>query len=370
MSVILANKLRPRKLSDLIGQPTVVTTLTNAAKNNCLHHAYLLCGSYGCGKSTVGKVLSAMVNCVNGPTPDPCGKCDHCIRIFENRHPDVLVIDAASGGKIEEIRNMRANAFYSPVSGANKKIFVIEEAHSLSSAGEEALLLILEEPPPHVMFIMTTTELYSMKKTILSRCQVHRFNKVYWTVMFEHLKNVSKIENIDIEEDALRICTKVSGGSVRSALQSLDTLVSFAGGSKIDAKMAENVLATVDTDVYCKLVNCIITESGKPNATEGYRIINKLVCSGVDAKMILGEIEEYFRCLLVVLTNKEAVELLQYSDSIKKNLIEQKTRFSIANVLKILSMFSGFHKSLEYGIGVESVLDQLLIKSIITCHQK
>lgn len=371
MSLILANKYRPRKLSDLIGQPAVVATLTNAIKNKNIHHAYLLQGNFGCGKSTSARILAAMVNCENGPTTDPCGKCDHCVKIFENRHPDVIALDAASGGKIDEVRTMKSNAYHRPISGCKKKIFIIEECHSLTTQGEEALLLLIEEPPEHVMFIMTTTELAQMRNTILSRCQVHKFSKVYWTVLFDHLKKIANAENLKIDDDSLRLCTKLANGSVRNALQYLDKLLAYSNsGDGITLGVAQDVLGVSDYEVYSRLVNCIIGDNGKPSTAEGYKIINDLICSGVDCNTILSEVEEYMRCLLVLLTNKSKIEFPQYSDATNKMMLEQKNRFSIQNVLKIMGIFPNAHKSLEYGISAESILDQLLIKSIIFCHSR
>ena len=365
---VLSIKYRPKKLSDVIGQTSVVTTLTHAVENNNIHHAYLFHGTRGTGKTTCSRILAAMINCVDGPTVSPCGKCDHCKAIFLGRHSDIIEMDAASNGKVDEIRELKKSAYLSPVSGARKKIYFIDEAHSVTPQGSEALLKITEEPPSHVIFILATTEYQKMKGTIISRCQNHFFQKVFWTQIVDHLYKIVKKEQIEIDDSAIKQCAVLANGSVRDALQNLNKLNDFAGGEKITIEMAQNVFGVVNEDIYYQLMSCIVGEDGKPSISKGYLLINKIFTSGIDVSQFLQGLEEHLRGLQIMLTAPKTDSLLALTEEEKKRLKVEAGRIDVVKMNKIDDQLKEVRKWLPYNISPEKLFDQWLMRSIINCH--
>ncbi|MFA6088614.1 MAG: DNA polymerase III subunit gamma/tau [Candidatus Woesearchaeota archaeon] len=365
-----ANKYRPRKLSDIIGQPNIVTTLSNAIEYNQLHHAYLFWGSKGTGKTSMARILAAMVNCVNGPTSNPCGICEQCKLIFSGHHSDVEEIDAASGGKIDEVRELKKNAYYAPVASARKKFYIIDECHSLSPAGAEGLLKLIEEPPPHLCFVLCTTELQKMTSTIISRCQSHGFQKIYWTQLVQRLNEVAKAENLNVDDQAIKLCAMLSGGSMRDALQYLNKLASYSGKETISAEMARNLFGVVNDDVYHRLVSSIIGDNGKPNPAEGYKIINDIFISGINIKTFLSGLDEHLRYLFIALTSPKTIERLVLTEEDKKRITIEASRFDIVKINQIMDYLSEIYRCLNYGINPERLLDQWFANSILFCHLK
>lgn len=363
-----ANKYRPHKLSDIIGQPSIVTTLSNAIEFNQLHHAYLFHGNLGCGKTSCSRILAAMVNCVKGPTVNPCGACDQCKLIFSGNHSDVEELDAASGGKIDEIRDLKKNAYYAPIANARKKFFIIDECHSLSGPGAEALLKVLEEPPSHVCFVLCTTELQKMTGTIISRCQSHGFQKVYWTQLVQRLTEISQIEKIKIDEQAIKLCAMLSNGSVRESLQYLNKLVNFAGNEAITVEMARSLFGVANDDIYHKLLSAVIGENGKPNAAEGYRLINEIFISGINVRSFLNGLDEHLRYLFIALTSPKTVDKLVLTEEDKKRITIEASRFDMVKINQMLDYLSEIYRCLNYGINPERLLDQWFANSILFCH--
>ena len=368
MANIFANKYRPKKLSDIVGQEPIVTILKNSISSNNLHHAYLFQGAYGCGKSTMARILAAMINCEKGMTVDPCGKCKHCKAIFDSKHSDVQELDGASGGKIDEIRELKKTMYYAPISGARKKIYIIEEFQCLSSDAAESLLRIIEEPPRHVIFIFTTTEFNKMKSTIISRCQNHLFEKIYWSKINERLHHICEKESIEAEDEAIRVCSFLANGSIRDALQNLEKLYEYAENKKITEELARTLFGVQDDNVYYKIFDCIIGKAGKPNLLEGFRIINKIFIEGKNIKSFLQGLEEHLRQLLMVNLSPKAVDILSVTEEKKKRILEEAKRFDIKEVNMILNQLSEIYRCLNYGLNIERLLDQWFINSVLYCH--
>ena len=366
--MVLEQKYRPRKLSELIGQQSVVTTISNSIELGKMHHAYLFHGQFGGGKTSCAKILAAMVNCEKGPTVDPCGKCIQCTAIFQGKHNDVLEFDAASGGKIDQVRELRKTAFYSPVAGAKKKVYIIDECHSLTSEAEESLLRIIEEPPPHVIFVLCTTEFNKMRSTIVSRCQSHAFTKIYWTQIVQHLQGICDKEKVSIDESAIKACAIMANGSVRDSLKYLGTLISFAGDKTITGEMARQALGFAGSEIYHKLMTCIIGQDGKPKPVEGYKLINQLLTSGGEFRVFIRGLDEHLRCLLIMLTAPQAAEMLTLDEDDKKRIQMEATKFAIPHLDLMMTQLNEVHRCLNYGIPEERLLDQWFMKSVCICH--
>ena len=233
---VLARKYRPDDFSDLIGQEALVRTVTNAIRTGRLAHAFLLTGVRGVGKTTTARILARAFNCTgadgsrDGPTSDPCGQCEHCVAIAEDRHVDVIEMDAASRTGVDDIRELIDGVRYRPTS-ARYKVYIVDEVHMLSKQAFNALLKTLEEPPPHAKFIFATTEVRRLPVTVLSRCQNFDLRRVGVTELSAHFQKIAERENAKIAEGAIRLIARAADGSVRDGLSLLDQAIAHGAGT-------------------------------------------------------------------------------------------------------------------------------------------
>ncbi|MEK7246778.1 MAG: DNA polymerase III subunit gamma/tau, partial [Pseudomonadota bacterium] len=227
---VLARKYRPATFADLIGQEAMVRTLTNALRSGRLAHAFVLTGVRGVGKTTTARIIARALNCVGpdgrgGPTAEPCGACEHCRAIAEDRHIDVLEMDAASRTGVDDMRELIEGVRYRPTS-ARHKIYIIDEVHMLSKPAFNALLKTLEEPPPHVKFVFATTEIRKVPVTVLSRCQRFDLRRIDEKTLQAHFRRIAEREGASIAEAALGLIARAADGSVRDGLSLLDQAIS------------------------------------------------------------------------------------------------------------------------------------------------
>src|ERR1043165_1535615 len=211
--LVLARKYRPQRFSELVGQEHVARTLTNAIETNRVHHAFLFTGARGVGKTSAARILAKALSCAEGPTPNPCGRCEPCQEIAAGRSVDVIDIDGASNTGVDDVRTLREGVRYQPAKG-RLKIYIIDEVHMLSQSAFNALLKTLEEPPPHVVFIFATTEAHKIPTTILSRCQRHAFKLIPTARLTAHLETILATESIATEPEGLRLLGRQAAGSV------------------------------------------------------------------------------------------------------------------------------------------------------------
>lgn len=247
--LVLARKYRPQNFDELVGQEVLVTTLSNAIKNNRLHHAYILTGIRGVGKTTTARIIAKTLNCLDQSatlTAKACGVCDNCKLITASKHQDVIEIDAASRTGVDDIREIIDSIAYAPVM-AKYKIYIIDEVHMLSNSAFNALLKTLEEPPAHVKFIFATTEIRKVPVTILSRCQRFDLRRLDEKEIESHLENILKQENLEAESQALELIAKMSEGSVRDSLSLLDQALASNNHQKLlPAELVEKMLGLTD----------------------------------------------------------------------------------------------------------------------------
>jgi len=292
---VLARKWRPQKFDDVVGQAAVTRTLRNAIASNRIAHAFVFAGQRGSGKTTTARILARALNCVNGPTVDPCGECDACVEIAQGRDMDVLEIDAASHTGIDNIREVVISGLSITPVRDRYKIFIIDEVHQLSTPSFNALLKSIEEPPAHVLFIMATTELHKIPDTILSRSQVFEFRAFPTKVIADHLKRMVKEEGIDVPDAALALIARAAEGSMRDAQSALDQVMAFAGQT-ITVDDVATVLGLVGRDLLFEVLEAVIAEDG-PRA---FAATDRAVESGHDLKLIIRELTKVVRDMMMV----------------------------------------------------------------------
>src|SRR5687767_3287243 len=248
----LARKYRPQTFSDVVGQETLVRTLQNSIEQNRIHHAFLFSGVRGVGKTTSARILAKALNCVKGPTLEPCNECTSCREITEGIDMDVREIDAATYTGVDNIRELRDITQFHPARD-RYRIFIIDEAHMLSMPAWNALLKIIEEPPPHVIFMFATTEMQKVPQTIISRVQKHMLRKITLEDLIARLAQICEAEGIEAERPALEIVARRGEGSVRDSLSLLDQIIAFSGRT-VRAEDVLTILGLSDTNFFARLL--------------------------------------------------------------------------------------------------------------------
>jgi DNA polymerase-3 subunit gamma/tau len=292
----------------MVGQSHIVTTLTNALRENRLSHAYLFSGPRGTGKTTAAKILAKAVNCEQGPTAEPCNTCDACVRVMAGAVMDVLEIDAASNRGVEEIREIRDKVKYAP-SEVRKKVYIIDEVHMLTTEAFNALLKTLEEPPAHVMFILATTEAHKIPATIQSRCQRFDFRRVALDDQIARISYICSQENLQVDADAVRELARISDGGMRDALSLLDQAASFAQGT-ITLKDVYAITGGVAIEQFVALATAI----GKADVADALGQVDRLLMQGKTADRVLDGLGQFYReSLMVKMMAKDAEPIQRLS---------------------------------------------------------
>lgn len=300
--VALYRKWRPQGFDSLVGQEAVRTALTNALETGRIAHAYLFAGPRGTGKTSTAKILAKAVNCEHGPTPNPCNKCQNCVRINDGTSMDVFEIDAASNRGIDEIRDLREKVAFAPVNG-RYKVYIIDEVHMLTTEAFNALLKTLEEPPPHVIFILATTEPHKIPATIHSRCQRFDFKRVTDSDIVKRLREVADGSGIAADDDALQLIAVQADGGMRDALSLLDQCGVMA--ERVSAETVRSVLGIVGREALRELVKAV----GEGNVPKALALLESLLAGGKDVKQIITELAEYLRAVLLYKASPEYREI-------------------------------------------------------------
>src|SRR5438876_8803700 len=292
---VLARKWRPQRFDDVVGQQAVTRTLGNALKSKRLAHAFVFAGPRGVGKTTTARILARALNCITGPTPDPCGRCDACVEIAEGRDIDVLEIDAATHTQVDNIREVIISGLAITPVRNRYKVFIIDEVHQLSGASFNALLKSIEEPPPHVVFMMATTELEKIPDTVLSRSQVYEFRTIAAKTIAEQLRRIVDAEKIEIGHESLQLIARDAEGSMRDAQSKLDQVIAFTG-TTVPAEDVATVLGLVGRDLPLDAVQAVADE----DATAAFALSARAVEMGYDLRAVVRELLRAVRDLLVL----------------------------------------------------------------------
>lgn len=353
----LYRKFRPSEFEDVKGQDHIVTTLQNQIKANRIGHAYLFCGTRGTGKTTVAKIFAKAVNCEHPVNGSPCGECEMCKSIAAGTSMNVIEIDAASNNGVDNIREIREEVTYRPTEG-KYKVYIIDEVHMLSIGAFNALLKTLEEPPEYVIFILATTEVHKIPITILSRCQHYDFKRISIETITDRMRDLMQTEQVEVEEKALRYIAKAADGSMRDALSLLDQCIAFYLGQKLTYDHVLEVLGTVDTDVFSRLLRKVLER----DVAGVLDIVEDLVMQGRELTQLAADFTWYLRNLLLVKTSDNIEDVLDVSTENMLQLKEESKMIELDMLLRYIRIFSELSGQLKYATQKRVLLEVALIK--------
>src|SRR6267154_659646 len=333
---VIARKWRPQKFDDVVGQPAVTRTLRNALTSKRLAQAFVFAGPRGVGKTTTARILARALNCVTGPTADPCGVCEACVEIAEGRDMDVLEIDAATHTQVENIREVIIQGLSIMPVRNRYKVFIIDEVHQLSSHSFNALLKSIEEPPPHVIFMMATTQLDKIPETVLSRSQVYEFRTISSKTIAEQLRRIVDKEGITVGDDSLQLIARDAEGSMRDAQSKLDQVIAFTGTTMTGEDVA-TVLGLVGRDLLLDAVQAVADE----DAPAAFELTGRAVEMGYDLRAVCRELSRVVRDLLVLTIDPARIsdpEIAGEGDRVRLMALVQ--RFSREDLLRAFDLLA------------------------------
>jgi len=328
--LVLARKWRPQRFQDLIGQAPIVQVLRNSIEQGKLAHAYVFSGPRGVGKTSTARILAKTLNCKGDPSAAPCGECASCKAIAEGADIDVIEIDGASNNSVDNIRDLRERVKYAP-SGGNYKVYIIDEAHMLSTSAFNALLKTLEEPPPHVIFVLATTEARKVPLTVMSRCQHMPFRRASTGAIKDRLKHIAGNEKINITDGALSLVARAADGSIRDSLTILDQITSFS--SDVNEENIKDLLDIANTGALADVALAVLN-----GEREGiFRHIEALIEHGTDLRAFAKDLIKFFRDLLVAKVSSSTEGLLELSQEEKSAIDSIIADFPAEHLTLVLS---------------------------------
>ncbi|HSZ14182.1 MAG TPA: DNA polymerase III subunit gamma/tau [Solirubrobacteraceae bacterium] len=353
----LYRRHRPRTFAEVVGQEPVVRTLRNAVERDKVHHAYLFVGSRGTGKTSMAKILAACLNCENGPTVEPCGVCDSCVSIARATSLDVIEMDAASNNSVDDIRELRDSVAYAPVSG-RRKVYILDEAHMLSTAAWNAFLKTLEEPPPNTVFVLATTEANKVPATVVDRCHRFDFHRPTVEQIASVVRRAAQAESIEIPPAAVAALARSATGSFRDALGTLEQIVTYSGAS-IQLEDVLAVLGVADARLLEETVDAVAAG----DAARALRKLEECVEQGRDAGSFASDLEVRARELLVVQVLNEVPAELSLTPEADAALGEQAARVDHATVVRLLELLGEAMEGVRAGADARTRLELALVKA-------
>jgi DNA polymerase-3 subunit gamma/tau len=334
MYQVLARKWRPQRFDEVVGQHGVTRTLRNAIESGRIHQAFVFAGPRGVGKTTTARLLARALNCVSGPTADPCGTCDACTEIAQGRDMDVLEIDAATHTGVDNVREVIIEGLAITPVRDRYKVFIIDEVHQLSNASFNALLKSIEEPPPHVVFIMATTEAQKIPDTILSRAQVFEFRTIGVTGIAGQLRKIADAEGLTVPDEALVLVARAAEGSMRDAQSALDQVIAFAG-TTITVEDVSTVLGLVGRDLLFDVMTAVADE----DAAATFALAGRAVEGGHDLKLVCRELARLVRDLLLLAVDPARIDDAEVApESERERLAALGRRYSREDLLRAFDL--------------------------------
>ncbi len=353
----LYRRHRPRTFAEVVGQEPVVRTLRNAVALGKVHHAYLFVGSRGTGKTSMAKILAACLNCERGPTIEPCGECDSCVSIAQASSLDVIEMDAASNNSVDDIRELRESVAYAPVSG-RRKVYILDEAHMLSTAAWNAFLKTLEEPPPNTVFVLATTEANKVPPTVVDRCHRFDFHRPTVEQIASVVRRAAQAESIEIPPAAVAALARSATGSFRDALGTLEQLVTYSG-SEIALEDVLAVLGVADARLLEETLDAVAAG----DARRALKAMEECAEQGRDAGSFATDLEMRARDLLVVQTLGELPDELSLTPEADAALQAQAERVDHATVVRLLELLGEAMEAVRAGADARTRLELALVKA-------
>ena len=355
----LYRKYRPQAPDEVLGQEHVVRALAGAVRESRLSHAFLFSGPRGTGKTSTARILAKMVNCERGPTAEPCGVCEQCVRIREGSHLDVVEIDAASHGGVDDARELRERAPTAPAQG-REKVYILDEAQRLSREAFDALLKLFEEPPDGVRFVLATTEPHKMPATIVGRCQRFEFRRVPTETVAGHLTRVAEAESVGLTEGVAETIARESEGSVRDALSLLDQ-AAVLGGGKVTEEVVSSLVGAPEVDILFSLADAVAVG----DAREVFGIVHRLVQEGHDLRHFATQVTGHFRDLLLALSSPDDPSLVDISPELHPRLVAQAGKFSPGELDRVLSLLLQAQTDMRWSTAPRLTLELALVRAAL-----
>jgi DNA polymerase-3 subunit gamma/tau len=358
MYQVIARKYRPQTFSELIGQEHVKTTLENAIKQHRIAHGYIFSGQRGTGKTTVARILARCLNCEQGPTATPCGKCASCLEIAAGSGVDVIEIDAASNRGINEMRELRENVRYRPARD-RYKVFIVDEAHQITNEAFNALLKTLEEPPEWVVFILCTTEAHKIPSTIVSRCQQFSFRSVDFAELVERMEWIAKQEGIEASPEVWSVLAQAGEGSVRDSLSALDQAIACCG-AKLDEAEVRGLLGMFSLDSLGQVAQALV----EGDSRRMLEVAAELEANGRSLQHFARELARYFRNLLVIKIAGGVTKLVAASPNEQSRLAETAAQFGEEDLTRYLQLTLDLFRDLQSSLQPRLHLEIGLIRMV------
>ncbi|HET9662950.1 MAG TPA: DNA polymerase III subunit gamma/tau [Burkholderiales bacterium] len=362
MYQVIARKYRPQTFDDVVNQDHVKRTLANALSKGRVAHGYIFSGQRGTGKTTMARIVAKALNCEKGASPTPCLQCSSCLEIAAGNSMDLLEIDAASNRRIDDIRELRENVRYRPARD-RYKVFIIDEAHQITSDAFNALLKTLEEPPEWVVFMLCTTEAQQIPATIVSRCQSFQFRAVEIEKVVERMRWICEQEGIEADEDALITIALSGDGSIRDSLSTLDqAIASF--GNRLETGPVRDLLGAIPSEITDEIVEAL--RSG--NAAAMLALVDRITSEGRHVQHFCGELTRYFRNLLVLKVSGEDTRLVTLGPNERKRVISHLEHFSQEDLTRYLQLLLELYRELQHAAQPRFRLEVGLLKLVYAGH--
>ena len=348
-------KYRPSTFTDVVGQKHITTTLENAVKSGKTSHAYLFTGSRGTGKTSCAKILSKAVNCLNPQNGNPCNECEICKGIDSGAILDIIEIDAASNNGVDNIRDLREEANFTPAN-AKYRVYIIDEVHMLSIGAFNALLKTLEEPPAHVIFILATTEVHKLPSTILSRCQRFDFKRIPPEDMAVRLKEVAEKENLKLADDGAMLIARIADGAMRDALSLLDRCSSCEG--VIDSAAVASSAGLAGREYIFELCDCILEK----DSAKALQVVDKLYNDSCDMERLVTELTSHFRNLMVSKAVKNFQDMIICSQDEIEIIREQSAKTTLATIMSCIDILTASASTMKQGANRRTSAELCIIR--------